>query len=597
MPNNDLEIDYEPPRDIRERDKSRKITAIICIILLCLIIFAVVLCVTLIDRHDDDDDPQPRRQFSKAAVATDIAECSQMGSSILEEGGSAVDSAITSLLCIGLVHGQSSGIGGGAFLLIYDRSAKKVEFINARETSPAATTQDMFNAHPDTIKIGGLAIATPGELKGMWEAHQKYGKLSWKRLFEPVIELARKGFRLSKHSENALKVLVRSGDGPNMKAWRNVYFKDNGTIPKVEGDIVIRSKFADTLQRIADNGWTEFYNGTTADMMIEDITNFNGTLTKDDLLNYTVQWSDVITTLFMGNMVASPSLPSGGPVYQFIINVMKGYDIDVSSDEGKVKTFHHFIETCKFAFGLRSYLGDVDTPQVRQALNNLTSEEFAREIRDTIKDNTVTYTNSSYYSNGEVDATDDIGGTSHLNVLAENGDAVSVTTSVNYYFGSKIMSESTGIIYNNLMADFSIPNSEAEFQPSNEANYPGPNKYPLSSMSGSIVLDKNGDVRLVVGSSGGKQIITANAWITLGAVATDSSLKDLIEYRRIHNQLFPNIGKYDAGLSETIVEGLENMDQILAESGSFAVVQAILQDENGIEAYSDSRKGGKPAGY
>ncbi|XP_033111444.1 glutathione hydrolase 1 proenzyme-like, partial [Anneissia japonica] len=308
-------------------------------------------------------------------------------------------------------------------------------------------------------------------------------------------------------------------------------------------------------------------------MIMQDINTYNGILTRTDLYNYSVKWSDVLTTSFLDYTVMSPSMPSGGPIYQFIINVMKGYDIDLSSDAAKVTAYHRFLETCKFAFGLRAHLGEVSTAEVNQVLNDLASEDFARKIRDTIKSDMVTYTNASYYSNGQVDATDNLGGTSHVSVLAENGDAVSVTTSVNYYFGCKIMSATTGIIYNNQMADFTIPNSEVEYQPTNQANYAGPNKRALSSMSGSILLDENGDVKLVIGSAGGKQIISANSWVTIDALATKSSLIDVIEKRRIHNQLFPNQGMYEAGFSTEVLTGLEDLGQIVTQGTSFAVVQ------------------------
>ncbi|XP_033109426.1 glutathione hydrolase 1 proenzyme-like [Anneissia japonica] len=584
----DVEFENKPRKN--EKKQSRVKIIVLMVLLLVIIVVTLVLVFSLTKKENVENG-----QFRKAAVATDVPECSEMGSSILQGGGSAVDSAITSMLCVGLVHGQSSGIGGGSFWLIYDRKAKGTKFINARETSPAATTPDMFNSDPKTKVYGALAIGTPGELKGMWEAHQKYGKLSWKELFQPVIALARKGFRVTNHTVLTLNSLVASGFVSD--AWRDVYFKDNGTHPKEYGDIVIRSNFADTLQRIANIGVSEFYTGHTADMIMQDMNTYNGTLSMADLSNYSVKWSDVLTTSFMGYSVMSPSMPSGGPIYQFIINVMKGFDIDISSDADKVKFFHRFLETCKLAFGLRAYLGDVDTPEVNQVLNNLASENYARKIRDTISDDMVSYANASYYSTRHDDTNDKLGDTSHVSVLAANGDAVSVTTTVNWYFGCKIMSPTTGLIYNNEMADFTIPNTEDENQPSNPANYPAPYKHPLSSMSGSILLDENGDVKLVIGSSGGKKIITANAWVTLIALATNLSITDAIEIRRIHNQLFPNEGMYEAGFSTAVLERLEDLGQVVREKSSFAVVQAILTDENGIDAYADSRKQGKAVIY
>ncbi|XP_071965543.1 scoloptoxin SSD14-like [Antedon mediterranea] len=553
-----------------------------------------VFMITLNKVHSRPAKGVEKRQFGKAAVATDIPECSELATSILKEGGSAVDAAITSILYIGLVNGQTSGIGGGSFMLLYDRKSKNAEYIDARVSAPAATTRDMYNHNHISNKYGALAIATPGEVKGMWEAHQKYGKLSWKRLFEPVIELARRGFKVTNHGAMSLKLLVEmAGEGPQnhvlgimllsfvFKAWKDLYFKNNGARPKEEGDIVIRSNYADTLQRIADNGWTEFYNGTTADMIIEDMKLYNGILTKADLQNYNVRWSDVITTPFLGNTIYSPSLPSGG------------------------------------------------------VLNQLASKDFAKEIQDKINSE-LEYPKIEFATkNQNTNDVGNAGSTSHVSILAENGDAVSVTTSVNFYYGCKIMSATSGIIYNSMMSNFTIPN-----MPTNggkaiaEANYPAPNKRPLSTMCGSFILDKNDDVRFVIGSSGGNQIITANAWVTLVTLATDTSLMQAIEWHRIHTDYEEEGVSYEDGVPQTVITGLlelghnikpidkrsfavvqailkdkSGIDTVITgllelghnikpiDKRSFAVVQAILKDKSGIDAYSDSRKLGKPAGY
>ncbi|XP_071965545.1 glutathione hydrolase 1 proenzyme-like, partial [Antedon mediterranea] len=524
------------------------------------------------------------RQFSKAAVATDVPECSEMGKSILLEGGTAVDAAITSMLCIGLVNGESSGISGGFFMMMYDTKAKKAEFLDARNTAPAATNVNMFNSKPHTMIYGALAIATPGEVKGMWVAHQKYGKLPWKRLFAPVIELARRGVELTIHGATSIGDILQN--------------YDNGTRPKEAGDIILRSEYADTLQRIANNGWTEFYIGTTADMIIEDMKTYNGILTKADLSNYDVRWSDGVKSSFMNYTVCSPGSPSGGLAYQFFLNVWKGYEIDLKTTADKVRTFHRFLETCKFASGQFSIMGDVDNPEVRQVMENLASEDFASNVRYTIKDDRLTYTNLSYYSSGIFDETEKKGSTSHVSVLDENGNAVSVTTTINYYFGCKIMSTKSGIIYNNLMTSFTRPNSEKSYQKKG-FNYPGPNKRPKSGISGSIFLDKHGDVRFVVGSSGGNTIVPANAWATLLVLSSNYTLKKAVEWRRIFNPLFPNEGIYEEGFPKEVLSGLEKLGHVVTQlpSYKFAVTQAILKDDNGIDAYSDSRKQGQAAGY
>ncbi|XP_030844288.1 glutathione hydrolase 1 proenzyme isoform X2 [Strongylocentrotus purpuratus] len=532
--------------------------------------------------------------YQNAAVVTDTEICSTMGKDILERGGSAVDAAITSQLCIGLVNGQSSGLGGGFFMVIYDAANATSHFIDARETAPAGANEAYVASRLAAGSPTGInSTAVPGEVRGLWDAHQKYGKLPWEDLFTPVIDLAEKGYRASAHLEDTLRKMelvkpLSDYDG----AW-DIYLREDGS-RKREGDLVINIALANTLRAISVNGSDEFYTGATAQKLIDEVEELGGILTLRDLSSYSTRSGNALTSPIRdGMMLLAPPSPSGGAVLQFIVNVMSSFNLtreDFQPGPNLVRTYHRFLEASRFGFGLRSRTGDEETPGVQQALDALASIDYAREIAASIPTNRVYSTNSSYY-NVMPQITTTLGGTSHVNVLAANGDAVSSTTSVNYRFGSKIRSGSTGIIYNNEMSDFSYDSASP--------NYARPGKRPLSAMCGSIVIDREGRVQLVEGSAGSKKIITVNAWVILSTMLGEVPLSQAVDGKLIHAELRPDIVEiYESGFDQDMIDQLTTLGHDLTEQKTiFAVIQAIMRSDDEIHAYSDPRKGGKPAGY
>ncbi|XP_038068571.1 glutathione hydrolase 1 proenzyme-like [Patiria miniata] len=565
------------------------------------IVFFVVVAVTVTDTnrttisetHTEARPVVPGR-YQRAAVAADVGLCSEMGRDILKQGGTAVDASITTLLCVGVVNPQSSGLGGGMFMLVYHKNTGKSEALMARERAPAAA-----NANTTLETFGITSVAVPGELSGMWEAHQRYGRLPWTALFEPVIRLAEEGFPVTAHLAKALGFLTRRGlnlTQPQFAGFRVRYANADGSWKEV-GDTVYAPKMARTLRAIARNGISEFSNGTTAQQLVQEIQEYGGLITAADLAGYTAEWREAqAVPIGRGMTVLTTPSPSGGPVLQFIINILRNYNMssaDFKTTGNKIKTYHRFVEASKFSFALRSHLGDVETAEVQEILNKMQSKAFAKSIYSQIREDAVTFTNASGY-NALLNTAPHSGGTCHISVVDQYGNAVSATSSVNYYFGSQILSSTTGLILNNEMADFDSPAS----QPASDANYIAPGKMPLSAMSPVIVLNENGGAELVAGSAGSRAIITTNAWVTLRSVFTDASLKEIIDDKRIHNQLQPkNIALYEKGFQMDVINGLVDMGHVVDSRTLVSVLQAIRRLDDGWMAYSDPRKQGYAAGY
>lgn len=273
-------------------------------------------------------------------------------SQILRDGGSAADAAIAALLCEGVACPASSGIGGGFVLTIYSKSEKKVETLIAREVAPFSSFEDMF---VNTSSVtGGRSIAVPSEIKGYWELHKKYGKLPWSRLFQPTIDLCRKGHIVSHYLANVLKQEQTTIlDSPTLA---KVFIHPSTNQVYKLGDRIKRLKLADTLELIAKEGADTLYNnGTLAQLLVKDVRTADGILTIDDLMRYEVRWEPpVVANLRNNKTLYSLSLPGSGAIITFILNVLNGH----LKDGPTVKSMHRIVETFKYAYAERSQLAD-----------------------------------------------------------------------------------------------------------------------------------------------------------------------------------------------------------------------------------------------
>ncbi|OMJ16651.1 Gamma-glutamyltranspeptidase 1 [Smittium culicis] len=523
------------------------------------------------------------------AVAADEGRCSEIGVNVLKDGGSAVDAAISSAICIGLLNPHSSGIGGGGFMVIRKPNGES-EMIDFREMAPAAATPDMYVKNNTLSAYGGLASGVPGELRGYELAHKRHGRLSFSRLLEPTIKLARGGYAIGRDLASAL--LEKENDLRNDEGARQVYFKPDGSILKL-GDIGKRVNFANTLQKIADQGVDSFYTGDLAKAMVKTIQENGGILTLEDFAKYKPELRSTGVISYNGRKIITATPPASGSVITTIFNILEGYDLKNPKD--RELSVHRIIEAFKFGFSLRTDLGDPAFVNVTEIITKSYDKNFAAKLRSRITDEE---THSYAYYDLKNDFKSDHG-TTHVSALDKDGMAVSLTSTINLYFGSKLIDPVTGVIFNNEMDDFGTPGLINAFGLSpSPSNFIAPGKRPLSSTSATIV-EKDGKVEFVLGASGGSRIITATSQVFLNMVEFGKSLKDAVDMPRIHDQMLPEVTEFELSYPKYILDSLASRKHNLTEMEINATaVQGIRVLSDGtINAVSDARKSGAPSAY
>ncbi|CAG8488734.1 11582_t:CDS:10 [Funneliformis caledonium] len=508
------------------------------------------------------------------AVAAEQQDCSNIGVEILKEGGSAVDAAIAAELCVGTINAFSAGIGGGGFMIIRDSDGTS-ETIDFREIAPAAANNSMFKDDPELAKYGGLSVGVPGEILGMEIAHKKYGKLPWKRLFEPSIKLSRDGFKIPFELSKRMRAYRKDLEGtPDLAA----IYAPNGILLG-EGDLLKRSNFSKTLELIANNGSDVFYKGSIADSIIKSIRSTGGIMTHEDLATFKPIISKPIQGYYHGRKVMTLNTPSGGPVLLSMLNILEGYRLSREGLDGK--NLHRIIETLKFGFAMRTEMGDPLFTNNLERIEEIMTKDFAAKIRKNISDS-ITF-EPSYY-NPIYDVLEDHG-TTHVSVVDKYNQAVSLTSTVNLIWGSRVLDSETGILLNDQMDDFSIPGVPNYFglRPS-PYNYVQPKKKPLSSCV-PVIIEKNGEFEMAIGGSGGSRILSSILQVLLNVYEFDKDILESIDAPRVHHQLLPNEISIETGYSEKLMEELRKRNHsitIVDFNAGKSEIQAVMRLSNGL---------------
>ncbi|CAL4951532.1 unnamed protein product [Urochloa decumbens] len=553
-------------------------------------------------------------ESSAGAAAADDARCSEVGAAALRAGGHAVDAAVAAALCLGVVHPMSSGLGGGAFVVVRDAASGDAVAFDARETAPAAATPDMYASDPTKKYKGALAMGVPGELAGLHAAWSRYGRLPWRDLVAPAIRLARDGYEIVAYVARALKqseadVLA----DPGLRA----VFAPSGTRVLAAGETCRNPALADTLERVAEEGPAALYGGAVGDKLAGDVAAAGGVVTVEDLKGYKVEVSQAMRADALGFTFLGMPPPSSGTVgLAMMLNVLGGY-----KSLKFLKSFlgvHRVIEAIKHMLAIRMGLGDPAFVNVAGDVAEMLSPALADKVRHRIVDNT-TFPPGYYLPRWR--QLDDHG-TSHLCVVDGDRNAAAVTTTVNYYFGAKVLSPSTGIVLNNEMDDFSVPAAGCTPPvgqlPPAPANFIAPGKRPLSSMTPLIIL-KDGQLAGVVGGSGGTNIIATVLQVFLNHFVVGMDPLAAVQHPRVYHKLIPNVVTYEdetvasgevIALSEEAKAFLEERGHRLRSTDSGAVCQFIVQQlpetpvsgggggvfRGRLTAVSDPRKDGSPAG-
>ncbi|PHH55719.1 Gamma-glutamyltransferase ustH [Ceratocystis fimbriata CBS 114723] len=523
------------------------------------------------------------------AVASESIECSEIGRSILKRGGTAVDSLIGTVLCVGVVGMYHSGIGGGGFLLVRD-SRGKYEAIDFRETAPAGASEDMYRDNIVDSIIGGLSVGVPGEIRGLQYAHKKYGVLPWKDLVMPAVKVARDGFRVT---SDTIKYIDKAlAEAPyNFLVENPVWAEDfapNGTLLG-RGDIMTRKRYADTLEKIATQGPDAFYTGEIAESLVNTVNSSNGILTLQDLEDYKVETREPLSVQYRNYTLHSIGAPASGAICLGNLKVMEQYDsLDWKNTNLSV---HRLDEAMRFAYGARMKLGDPAFVKGVSSLEaSLLQDSTAKDIRNKIDDD-YTQPVERYIPQG-IFATEGQG-TSHIVTADKSGMATSLTTTINLLFGAQLMDPLTGIILNDEMNDFSVPghHNEFGFAPS-PSNFIRPGKRPLSSVSPVIIDTPSGSLYLTIGAAGGSRIISSTTQTIWHVIEHGMILDEALARPRQHDQLIPNQVTFEYSFDNATVDAMKNRGHhVTWVMEGLSAVQAIRVGEDGVfEPASEPRQ-------
>ena len=555
---------------------------------LCLLVLALFCtCVPLSAAVGGEDVILGGRDATgqNGVIATGRAECTEIGLEILKQGGNAVDAAVAVGFALGVCEQQSSGIGGGGFMTLRLATGETF-FLDFRDRSGAAASLDMWEVNPDGSvvnqenKIGGKAVAVPGDVKGLLYALDTWGTLSRGAVMAPAIEMAEDGFTVShitsRDIKDAYRAIIR------YDSTMAIYLDEDG-MPYEAGDVITNPDLARTLFLIADQGEEVFYRGEIAEKIVAAVQADGGCLTLEDFADYDIHVTEPVHGTYRGYDIYSSNLPSsGGTIIIEMLNILENFDVG-SLDPESPAYFHLLSEVMKLCYADRAkYMGDpeyVDVP-----VTGLTDKAYARALADVIDLN-----RSQTYGAGDPWPFESDSTTSY-SILDAAGNMVVVTKTVDATFASALVAEGTGILLNDTLYDFSTdPDSP---------NVVAGNKRPLSSMSPTLVV-KDGQPVMALGAPGATRIISGVMQVITKVIDHGMDVQDAIDAVRMHDDFGTLILERRVG--EDVIDALRSMGHEVNASEvwfTFPCVQAVARlDDGTLRGAADPRRDGKAAAY
>lgn len=531
------------------------------------------------------NDIQKKIICSNGAVVSAHNLASKAGVEILKQGGNAIDATIATQLALAVVWPSAGNIGGGGFTVARLSNGKLIA-LDYREMAPGKATRDMYidedgKARTDKSQNGHLSSGVPGSVAGLFEL-SKYGKLSFKKLIQPAIDLAEKGFALTESEASSLNYLQK--DLKKYNTMPSAFEKD---VPWKAGDILIQKDLANTLKRIRDKGAAGFYEGETARLIAEEMKRGGGIITENDLKNYKAKFRKPHVFNYKGYTIVGMPMPSsGGLLVHQMMKMIEDRNIAAMGFES-TQAVQLMTEVERRAFADRAkYMGDADF--YRAPVSMLTNDVYLQERMRDYNPNKATP--STEIKPGKLSRAESEQ-TTHFNVIDKDGNAVSVTTTLNNSYGSKVVVGGAGFFINDEMDDFSIkpgvPNMFGAV--GGEANSIVAGKRMLSSMAPTIVLKSN-EPYLLVGTPGGTTIPTSVYQTLVDILEFGMSTEDAVNKPKFHHQWLPDVLDIEKGFPEKVKDSLEKMGYTIKQRSSIGRTEVIkILPDKKIEAVADSR--------
>ena len=500
----------------------------------------------------------------------------EVGRDILARGGNAIDAAVATGFALAVTHPQAGNLGGGGFMMIHLAETGEVIALDFREMAPAGATRDMYlgadgEVDNELAQYSRLSAGVPGTVMGLLEALESYGTMTRREVMGPSIRLAARGFPMSYAMAESLE---DSREQLSVDSSSVEYFLD-----RKAGEKFRQPDLAKTLRRILKSGADGFYTGETADLIVVEMQEGRGVITHEDLSNYKTVTRKPVTGKYKNHELYAMSPPSSGGVHIVqMLNILSGYELQADGHNSAVY-LHKLIEAMRRAYADRSkYLGDPDFVDV--PVLGLTAQSYANDLRGDISLNSAS--KSIDITPGAQLPYESVN-TTHYSVIDKKGNAVAVTYTLNFSYGSGYSVDGAGFLLNNEMDDFSSkpgsPNGYGLI--GGEANKIEPRKRPLSSMT-PMIVKKDGKVILATGSPGGSTIITSVLQMVLNVIEWDMNLAEAVHKPRIHHQWLPDIVFAEPGISRDTLNRLSEMGHNLRKDENGNYKHTVLGRVNSV---------------